>query len=118
MQDGRQAGLERHHGVDPHHFLWHTHQFPELARMVIADGGLRLDGLPVREGYALNVYLSGQDGEGTYLAGVATGSSFEASGPNGQRGIYGDTLLLAATDTATLTTTVTGQHYTAIAFHS
>ncbi len=34
-------GLERHHGVDPHHFLWHTHQFPELARMVIADGGLR-----------------------------------------------------------------------------
>lgn len=33
---------------------------------------------------------------------------FEASGPNGQRGIYGDTLLLAATDTATLTTTVTG----------
>jgi len=33
---------------------------------------------------------------------------FEASGPNGQRGIYGDTLLLAPTEAATLTTTVTG----------
>lgn len=34
-------GLARHHGVDPHHFLRHTHQFPELARMVVAEGGLR-----------------------------------------------------------------------------
>ena len=33
---------------------------------------------------------------------------FEATGPEGQRGIYGDTLRLAETDTATLTTTVTG----------
>lgn len=32
---------------------------------------------------------------------------FEANGPNGQQGIYGDTLLLGETDTATLTTTVT-----------
>lgn len=30
-------GLMRHHGTDPHHFLWHTHQFPELGRMVVAD---------------------------------------------------------------------------------
>ena len=30
-------GLMRHHGTDPHHFLWHTHQFPELRRMVVAD---------------------------------------------------------------------------------
>ncbi|MCX7891023.1 MAG: pyrimidine 5'-nucleotidase [Burkholderiales bacterium] len=30
-------GLMRHHGTDPHHFLWHTHQFPELERMVVAD---------------------------------------------------------------------------------
>jgi putative hydrolase of the HAD superfamily len=30
-------GLMRHHDTDPHHFLWHTHQFPELARMVVAD---------------------------------------------------------------------------------
>jgi len=30
-------GLMRHHGTDPDHFLWHTHQFPELARMVVAE---------------------------------------------------------------------------------
>lgn len=33
---------------------------------------------------------------------------FEASGPSGQRGIYGDTLRLTATEAATLTTTVAG----------
>jgi putative hydrolase of the HAD superfamily len=32
-------GLMRHHGTDPHHFLWHTHQFPALERMVVADRG-------------------------------------------------------------------------------
>jgi putative hydrolase of the HAD superfamily len=30
-------GLMRHHATDPHHFLWHTHQFPELDRMVVGD---------------------------------------------------------------------------------
>ena len=35
-------GLMRHHAVDPHHFLWHTHQLPELARMIVAERGLRL----------------------------------------------------------------------------
>lgn len=34
-------GLIRHHDVDPHHFLWHTHQFPDLARTVVAESGLR-----------------------------------------------------------------------------
>ena len=34
-------GLMRHHGVDPHHFLWHTHQFPELSRMVLAHPALK-----------------------------------------------------------------------------
>jgi putative hydrolase of the HAD superfamily len=33
-------GLMRHHGTDPSHFLWHTHQFPDLARMVVAEAGL------------------------------------------------------------------------------
>ena len=28
------SGLMRHHDTKPEHFLWHTHQFPELARMV------------------------------------------------------------------------------------
>ena len=43
-------------------------------------GGLRLHGLPERDGYAINVYLSGQDGEGAYLAGTTTGRSFEYTG--------------------------------------
>jgi putative hydrolase of the HAD superfamily len=30
-------GLMRHHDTDPHHFLWHTHQFAELRRMVVVD---------------------------------------------------------------------------------
>lgn len=34
-------GLVRHHGTDPEHFLWHTHQFPDLGRMVLRERGLR-----------------------------------------------------------------------------
>lgn len=34
-------GLVRHHGVDPHHFLWHTHQFPDLHRMLLAHPALK-----------------------------------------------------------------------------
>ena len=34
-------GLMRHHGTDPHHFLWHTHQFPDLQRMLISEPQLR-----------------------------------------------------------------------------
>lgn len=35
------VGLIRHHGVDPHHFLRETHDFPELHRMVVGREGLR-----------------------------------------------------------------------------
>lgn len=28
-------GLMRHHATDPHHFLWETHQFPELQQMLV-----------------------------------------------------------------------------------
>ncbi len=35
------SGLMRHHGTDPAHFLFHTHQFPELARMVLLVPRLR-----------------------------------------------------------------------------
>ncbi|MGC2166579.1 MAG: pyrimidine 5'-nucleotidase [Gallionella sp.] len=35
------SGLMRHHGTDPRHFLWHTHQFPELPRMVLREPRLR-----------------------------------------------------------------------------
>lgn len=35
------SGLMRHHGTDPAHFLWHTHQFPELSGMVLREPRLR-----------------------------------------------------------------------------
>jgi len=35
------SGLMRHHGTDPAHFLWHTHQFPELPQMVLREARLR-----------------------------------------------------------------------------
>lgn len=34
-------GLMRHHGTDPHHFLWETHQFPELKKMVVFDRAVK-----------------------------------------------------------------------------
>lgn len=30
-------GLMRHHGTDPRHFLWETHQFPDLKRLVVFE---------------------------------------------------------------------------------
>lgn len=30
-------GLMRHHGTDPRHFLWETHQFKDLERMVVFE---------------------------------------------------------------------------------
>ncbi len=35
------TGLMRHHGTRPEHFLWHTHQFPQLDRMVLRESRLR-----------------------------------------------------------------------------
>lgn len=45
------SGLMRHHGTDPGHFLWHTHQFPDLPKMVLRDPRLRhvLKALPGRK---------------------------------------------------------------------
>ncbi|MGZ5160003.1 MAG: pyrimidine 5'-nucleotidase [Burkholderiales bacterium] len=34
-------GLMRHHGTDPCHFLWHTHQFTNLASMLVREPLLR-----------------------------------------------------------------------------
>lgn len=44
-------GLMRHHGVDPHHFLYHTHQFADLAGVVVAERqlGAMLRRLPGRK---------------------------------------------------------------------
>ena len=35
------SGLIKHHGTDPDHFLHHTHQFPELGKMVLREPRLR-----------------------------------------------------------------------------
>ena len=45
------SGLMRHHDTKPEHFLWHTHQFPELSRMVLREPRLRhvLKALPGRK---------------------------------------------------------------------
>lgn len=50
--------------------------------VAVEQGGLHLIGLPARDGYAINVYLSGKDGEGAYLAGSTTASSFAYEGDN------------------------------------
>ena len=44
-------GLMRHHGTDPRHFLWHTHQFPALDGMLVREPQLRatLTRLPGRK---------------------------------------------------------------------
>ncbi len=45
------TGLMKHHGTDPDHFLWHTHQFPDLSGMVLREPRLRhvLRNLPGRK---------------------------------------------------------------------
>jgi putative hydrolase of the HAD superfamily len=44
-------GLIRHHDTDPAHFLWHTHQIPDLHRMLVTEPMLRatLTRLPGRK---------------------------------------------------------------------
>ncbi len=45
------SGMMKHHGTDPEHFLWHTHQFPGLPQMVLREPHLRhaLKNLPGRK---------------------------------------------------------------------
>lgn len=50
--------------------------------IAISQGGLHLDALPVLDGHAINVYLSGKDGEGAYLAGSTTEATFQYVGNN------------------------------------
>ncbi len=35
------SGLIKHHNTDPDHFLWHTHQFPQLGQMILREPRLR-----------------------------------------------------------------------------
>ena len=45
------SGMIKHHATDPQHFLWHTHQFPDLPKMVLRESRLRhvLQRLPGRK---------------------------------------------------------------------
>jgi putative hydrolase of the HAD superfamily len=45
------SGMMKHHGTDPRHFLWHTHQFPELHKQILREPRLRhaLKKLPGRK---------------------------------------------------------------------
>jgi putative hydrolase of the HAD superfamily len=45
------SGMVRHHATNPDHFLWHTHQFPELPQMVLREPQLKqvLQRLPGRK---------------------------------------------------------------------
>lgn len=54
------------------------------APVSLPNGGLRLDGLPERDGYAINVYLSSRDGDQAYLAGTTTANTFQFDGRNSE----------------------------------
>lgn len=70
-------GLMRHHGTDPNHFLYHTHQIPDLARLVIAERGLQamLRRLPGRKFIFSNAPLSYTE---AVLAITGIGRCFDA----------------------------------------
>lgn len=54
----------------------------ESGMVTLTRGGLRLDGLPAMAGHTIEVYLSGKDGEGAFLAGSTTTGEFEYAGNN------------------------------------
>lgn len=72
-------------------------------------GGVRFEALPERTGYAVNVYLSGKDGEGAYLAGVAMGTEFAFAGRNAELVLPCRTLDLIPVPVGTLTATWRGR---------
>lgn len=75
------AGQYRYHLT--HVRLADRMEGPALSSEPVAVGtGFRLAGVPQLEGHATNVYLSGQDGEGAYLAGTTTGDTFTYAGNN------------------------------------
>lgn len=54
---------------------------PEYSNPIaVPDGGVLLTGLPAQAGYAINVYLSSQNGGEMYLAGTTLTSSFSYLG--------------------------------------
>lgn len=72
------------------------------APLQLDDGGLFLSGLPVLEGHAINVYLSGHGGEGAYLAGQTQTSMFSHIGSNSALTVPCRTVGLAPAPVGTL----------------
>ena len=70
------SGMMKHHGTDPEHFLWHTHQFPQLAQMVLRAPRLRhvLQRLPGRKLIFTNADMPYAE---RVLAARGLGDSFE-----------------------------------------
>jgi len=52
------------------------------APTAVPDGGVLLTGLPVLAGHSINVYLTAQNGDISFLAGNTTGASFSYLGTN------------------------------------
>ncbi len=50
--------------------------------IAVPDGGVYLSGLPTLAGHAINVYLTGADGDEGFFAGSTTGSLFSYIGKN------------------------------------
>lgn len=50
--------------------------------IAVPGGGISLSGLPALVGHKINVYLSGQHGEGSYFAGSTVGTTFTYTGAN------------------------------------
>lgn len=48
----------------------------------VSTGGMRLHALPQLEGHAINIYISGRDGEGAYLAGTTADNTIEIDSTN------------------------------------
>lgn len=57
---------------------------PAIEVFIDQGQGLQLDGLPALEGHAINVYLTGRDGEAMYLAGSTLTGSFAFAGSNAE----------------------------------
>lgn len=50
--------------------------------VAVPDGGVLLTGLPMLDGYSINVYLTAQNGDVGFLAGNTTGAAFSYLGKN------------------------------------
>ena len=75
---------------------------PTMAAPAEVEGGILLMGLPQLEGHSTNVYLSGANGEGAYLAGNTAATDFMFGGSNTQLTLPCRTMGLSAAPVGTV----------------